>query len=234
MTDENDNKEMQNTQEWVAHDMAVVPINPDTDLEVIELVTSAKTICQWADSRVIVGPEDVKLATEDLSSLALTTKAVKEKQSDYVKPYRTLLDGINAVFKPVIEALDKATSTTKQKMLAYNADVRRKIAEAEEINRQAVELAKRQAAANEGVFTVDTKPVKAPEPPAARVFTDVGNTSVVKTWHYRVTSFKDLDDLYKLENTVVLGQIARKIGKNQPPTIKGIEFYQEDSIRTTT
>jgi hypothetical protein len=214
--------------------MALVPTGADTDIEVIELVKSAKIVCQWAASRVIAGPEDVKLATEDLSSLALTSKAVKEKRLEYVKPYNTLLDGINGVFKPVIEALDKATAITKQKMLAYNAEVRRKIAEAEKLNQEAIDLARRQAEANNGQFTVDTTPVKAPEPPAAKVFTDVGNTSIVKTWKYRITSFKDLDDLYKLENTVVLGQIARKIGKNQPPEIKGVEFYQEEGIRTTT
>jgi hypothetical protein len=212
---------------------ALVPIEPDKDADVIALVQSARTICQYAESRVVANLEDTKLATEDLSTLSLTMRAVKEKQADYTKPYKTLLDGINGVFKPVIDSLDKATSITKSKLLAYRAEVERRRLAAEAINREKEELAKREAALNEGEITVDLTPVPVPEVAPKTVYTEVGNAGVVKNWHYRVTNFTLLDDVYKLENTVVLNSIARKIGKGTPPTIAGIEFYQEDSLRVT-
>jgi hypothetical protein len=225
--------------------MALVPITPDKDVAVIALVESAKTICQYAAARTITNPEDTKLATEDLSVLSKTLKAVKEKQVEYTKPYKTLLDGINGVFKPVIDSLDGAFRLTKNKLLEYQAEVNRKRLEAEEINRQAEELARRQAAANEGIFTVDTTPVLVPDAAPKTVRTEIGNAGMVRTWKYRVTDFSKLTDTYKLENAVLLNSTAKSITKMgiadidkletlELPTVPGVEFYVERTISMRT
>jgi hypothetical protein len=208
--------------------VALVPIEPDKDADVIGLVQCARTICQYAESRVVASLEDTKSATEDLSTLSLTMKAVRGKQIEYTKPYRTLLASIDDVFKPIIDSLDKATSITKNKILAYRAEVDRKHREAEEINRQAVELARRQAAANEGVITVDTTPVPVPAAAPAVVRTEVGSSGISKIWKFEVTDFKLLPDEYKIPDQVKIGKVVRA-----GVAVPGVRAWQEESLRVT-
>jgi len=210
--------------------MALVPIEPDKDAEIIALVQSASSICQWAENRVIANLEDTKAATEDLNVLSLTVKAVKGKQADYTKPYKTLLAGIDAVFKPVLDALSQADGITRKKIQTYLAEVERKRREAEETNRMAEEVARRQAeASGTGEFTVDTTPVEVPPAIPKTIRTDIGSISSVKapsTWE--LIDWDMVPKEYKILDSVLIGKVIRAGG-----SIPGIKTILNTTLRVS-
>lgn len=210
--------------------MALVPIEPDKNADVIALVESARGICQYAANRSITTQEEVATATEDLSVLSKTVKAVLEKQGDYTKPYKDRLAEINAFFKPVLDALNQADKLTRGKILAYRAEVERKRLEAEAINREKENLARREAALNDGAVTVNTTPVEVPAVAPKTVRTEVGNASVQLVWKFEVTDFKALPDEYKIPDSAKIGKVVRAGLHNIP----GCRIWSEESLRVTT
>jgi len=68
-----------------------------------------------------------------------------------------------------------------------------------------------------------------PEAPK-RIHTDMGSSGTMKIRKYRVVSFAELPDQYKIENSALLNKVV----KAGIPSIPGVEIYLEDTLRVST
>jgi len=212
---------------------AVINISPQTDPAIISLQAEAAKLLQYAEVRTITGDADVKLATEDLSLLAKIKKAIADKRKDWLTPIKEKLDAIDSVFKSLSSPLEQADKVTRAKILAYRQEQERKAREAEEINRQKEELARREAAFNgTGEVTIDTTPVTVPPPPPAHVRTEVGDLGTAQIWKFEVTNAALLPLEYTMPDLVKIGKVVR--ATKGTLAIPGVKVWSEDSLRINT
>ena len=166
---------------------AIININPGMDQAVIALQQEILRLQSFADARIIATTEDVKLATEDLSLLVKLKKAIEDKRKEYVGPINDHLKQVNDVFKTIAGPLDAADRVTRGKVMEYRQKQDHLRQEAEAINRQKEELARREAAFNgTGEVTIDTTPVIVPPAPPAHIKTDVGTLGTMKVKNGRL------------------------------------------------
>lgn len=208
---------------------AIINIAPSTTVVYYQFQTQVERIKAYASERKIQTAEDVKLATEDLSLISQLTKSIEELRKEYVSPINEHLKSVNIEFKTLTEPLALADKTTRTKILAWRTEQERLRLEAEDINRMKDDLVKREAALNEGVITIDTKPVTVPEAPAKIVRTDVGNLGTTKTWKFEVENIDLVPREYLMPDMVKIGKVVRA-GVNIP----GIKSWQEATLRITT
>lgn len=205
---------------------AIVKRTPDQDVVVASLLEQVTSMVRWAHKRAIINSQDVKDATNDLVLIANAKKAIEDKRKEYVDPLNAEVKEINAFFKQLSEPMGDADLITRHKVLAYNAEVERQRQEAEAIEAQKLELAKRETALK-GEYTVDLAPVEAPEATPAVVRTDVGSTSkmMVKKW--------ELEDISQVPVDLLLvdaGKIT-KLVKAGIGAIAGIRIWEEPTLQ---
>ncbi len=211
---------------------AVIKVGPEHDPAVLALAEEAKKIRDFAMARVIAARADLKPATEDLSLIAKLRKALGEKKADYLKPIKAHIDAMNVAFTSIMAPLDEADKITRSKVNEYQAAVKKRQLEAEEINRQKQELAQKEAAFNgTGEITADTTPVEAPAP-VKHVYTDVGSIGTTTIWKFEVVDFALLPDQYKMADEVKIGKVVR--ATKGTVAIPGVKMWPESSIRVTT
>jgi len=210
---------------------AVVNIAPEQDERVVAFQNEVKNLLSFAQTRVIVTDHDVTFATNDLAVMSQLTKSLEAKREEYVKPLNGHIKTINSVFKSISEPLSQADKLTRDKVLAYRAEIERKRREIEEINRQAEELARKQAALNNGEFTVDTTPIVAPVVPA-HVRTDAGTlgTAVIAKWE--LEDINQVPREYLMVNSTLIGNVVRASKGNLK--IAGIRIWTEPILKITT
>ncbi len=210
-------------------EVAVIKIKPQDDPRVRALADEATKLRDYAVARTIKTDADCKPATEDLSVIARVKKALTEAKADYVKPIRGHLDDVNAAFTLILAPLDEADKVTRNKILAYREEQAKRAAEAEEINRQKAELARREAQFNgTGEITIDTTPVQAQEP-VKRVSTDIGTASVQKVTTWELVDFAAVPDQYKILDAGKITKLVKGGG-----TIPGIKVIVKEGLRVTT
>lgn len=214
------------TTEIILPETAVVKIGPEFDPGFHALKEQVTGIQKYSEGRIIKSDEDVKPAVDDLTLIGQVMKAVEDLRKQYVGPLNDHVKAINATFKTLTEPLDQANTVTRRKIQDYRTETERRRMEAEEINRQKDELARKEAALNGGEFTVDTTPVVVPAAPAAHVRTDAGTLGTRKVRKARVIDFAKLPDAYKLENTRLLATAATSGVKE----IAGVEFFWDESL----
>lgn len=208
-------------------DTVAIRIRPQDDPAVVALSQQAEGLKRAALARNFTVNEDLKPATDDLILIGKVLKAVKAAMNDYVNPIKGYLKDVQSTFQTITGPLDEADAITRQKVLAYNAAAEKRQAEAEAINRQAEELARKQAEMNAGAFTVNTEPIIVP-PPVHKVTTESGTVGGRDNWKAKVINFSLLSDEYKLPNEQVLNAYARST-KGQG-TIPGVEFVNDKGL----
>ena len=207
---------------------AVIRINPEEDPAYPDLVSEAAALCRYADSRIIKNDEDAKAATDDLNLIRKLAKSIDGLRDKYVRPLNEHVKAINNKFKTLSVPLGQADKTTEAKIIAYRNEVRRKAREAEEINRQKEELARKEAAFNgTGEVTIDTTPVIVPEV-AKNVRAETATAGVRSNWKAEVVDFAALSDEYKLPDMTTLNAMARSRKGQNPPA--GVKFYDDASL----
>jgi hypothetical protein len=167
-----------------AETTAIIIIKPESDLAVINLKAEIGKLGDYAVTREIKCDTDLTPAGEDLILVSKLKKALKEKQREYTFPIQEHFEKVNAVFKDLLASLDLIEKLNKSKISAYTDAQKARVAEAERLNREAEELARKQAKFNGGEFTVDTTLIEAPAP-VRKVSTNNGSFSEVKapnTW----------------------------------------------------
>jgi plasmid stability protein len=172
--------------EELANDMAVIiRIKPETDLAVVKLTDEIIKLKVYAVSRSIKGDTDLTPVTDDLILISRLKKELREKQHEYCDPIEGHLDAVRKVFVDMVSILDETTAINKAKVTAYTDTQKAKVAEAERLNREALELARKQAEfSGTGEITVDLTEISAPAP-VRKVSTSSGSISEAKapsTW----------------------------------------------------
>jgi len=205
---------------------AIAKRAPGNDVVVASLLEQATSMVDWAHKRTITNTEDVKDATNDLVLVANVKKAIEEKRKEYVDPLNAEVKEINAFFKQLSEPMGDADLITRHKVLAYNAEIERQRLEAEAIETQKLELAKRETELK-GEHTVDLSPVVAPEATPDIVRTNVGSASkmTVKKWEIEDIGLVSIDLLM-----VDAGKVT-KLVKAGIGSIDGIKIWEEPTLQ---
>ena len=207
---------------------ALITISPAKDSKVIALYNEGSKLRDYALSREIKNNTDLLPATDDLSVIAKLKRAIEGKRKEYVDPIRHHLGSVNNAFKEFAAPLIEADQINRDKVKAYRADVERRRQEAEEINRQAIELAKKQAELNQGEFTVDLTPVEVPEL-RRRVYTGMGSISTQKIYKWEVTDPALIPRGYLMLNAALIGSVVRS--SKGSISIPGLKIWEEAAVR---
>jgi hypothetical protein len=219
-----------NMSQNVPETAAIIQIKPETNPTIIRLKTELGRIRDLALSRTITKDEDLTPATNDLAIIAKFKKTLEDTKSEYLKPLKAHMDDFNAVFNGIKALLEEADTVTRLKIKQYRDEAIKRAAEAEEINRQKNELARKEAAfSGTGEFTTDTTPVDVPAP-VNRVSTEMGTVSATKIWKWELQDMEQVPDDYKI---IDAGKIT-KVVKAGLRNIPGIRIYCEDSLRVNT
>ena len=207
---------------------ALIQVEPGINPDVVSLLNEVMSIKEWADKREIANPEDVKNATNDLSLIAKLKKAIEEKRKEYTDPLNTHLKAISNAFKLLSEPLEQANQVTRQKVLAYNAEIERQRLEAEAIERERLALARREEELT-GEHTVDLTAVDRPDATPDRVKTDVGMTSKMTVRKWELEDITQVPAQYLVVDAAkVTKQVKAGIG-----AIPGIRIYEEETLRVS-
>ncbi len=201
--------------------LVTIKVKPEDDPQVVALAGEAARMRDFAIARIIGTDADLKPATEDLSLIAKLKKALTEAKADYVKPIRGYLDDVNAAFTKIMTPLEEADKVTRGKILAYREAQAKRAAEAEAINQQKADLARREAQfSGTGEHTVDLTPVEAPAP-IKRVSTDFGMASVANVITWELVDFALVPNEFKVLDS---GKITRlvKAGGSIPGITEGL------------
>lgn len=209
---------------------AIIKVDPEKDEAVVSLLSEVTSILAWANQRTIATAEDVKTATDDLSLIAKLKKAVVEKRKEYLEPLKTHEKTINDAFKLLSEPLNTADKITRDKVLAYNAEIERQRQKQEEINRKRMEAAQAEMELK-GELTESVDLVEV-TPEVKRVSTELGTLGQRDNWKYEVVDFALLPDDYKVVDTTMLNSIAKK--HHDQKQIPGVRFYNEPILAINT
>lgn len=211
-------------------DVAIININPQSDLAVVNLKAEIGKLKEYAIARTITKDEDVSPITDDLSIIAGLKKSLNALKDQYCKPVKAHLVNIQTVFVDIGLLLDEADMINRSKITAYRTEQMRRQAEAEELNRQAIELAKKQAEfSGTGEITVDLTPLEA-APVLKRVNTEMGSMSTAKIWRWELEDLSKVPVEYLTIDAAKIGKVVRAGLRNIP----GIKIYCEETLRVNT
>ncbi len=211
-------------------DAALLRVRPDTDSSIIALQSEVTRLLHYAEVIVVASDADVKTATEDLSLLAKLKKAIADKRKDWLTPIKENLDAVDAVFKSLSQPLDQADKLTRTKILAYRAEVERKVREAEEINRLRMEAAKKEMELK-GELTESVNLVEVTPLPPKTVRTEVGDLGTSEIWKFQVVDFTLLPNEYKIADEVKIGKVVR--ATKGSIAIPGVKMWPEKILKVS-
>lgn len=209
---------------------SLIHIKPEQDAKVIALYQEGMKLRDFAVTRIILTNDDLTPATNDLAIIKKTKNAIEELRKEYVNPIRHQLDTVNGTFKDFTAPLDEANTINRQKVQSYQAEVARQVAEAEAINRDKLDLARREMELK-GEYTVDLSPTETPEL-RRRVHAEMGSTSTQKNYKWEVDDISKIPREYLMPNHVLIGQVVRS--SKGMMAIPGIRTWAEDAIRVNT
>lgn len=211
-----------------ATETALIKVNPSGDPAVLQLQNEAVRLQHYAEGRIILSEEEVKLATEDLSCLSKLKKAIQEKRKEYIDPIATHLAEVNAAFKTIMEPLEAADKITRDKILQYRHELEEKKRQIDEANRPRMEAAILEAKAN-GTGEISESIIITPSPEVLpkTVTTDNGSASTVKLRKWDVEDISKVPQEYLCVDSVAIGKLVRA----GIPAIPGIRIWVEETIR---
>ncbi len=208
---------------------AIVKVDPGIAPSFAKHLEAAKLIVEIAAARKILNEADAKAANDDLNVMAELRKAVDLERKSFTIPLNDHLSAINGAYKLITGPLTEADQITRRLLTAYKVEQQRKAAEAEKLNQDAVDLARRQAeASGTGEFTAEITPVPVPFAPKLTK-TDQGKSGLVDNWKYRIVDPEKLPREYMVPDDAMLTSIAKKHHDNKQ--VAGVEFYNEPGLR---
>ena len=207
---------------------SLVLIKPEANIEVVAFYNQAISLRDFARARVIITNDDLKPANDDLILIRKVKKAMEEKRKEYLKPFQDHVKETNDAYKTLMEPIEEADKLTANKMLAFDAEQKRKIREAEAIEAEKLALAKREAELKGGEITVDLTDVAKPEVVPDRIRTDMGSSGQRDNWKWELVDLNLVPQEYLMINAGMLTPIV-KASKGKL-TIPGIRIYNEPII----
>ena len=207
---------------------SLILVKPEANIEVVAFYNQALSLRDFAKARVITCNDDLKPANDDLIIIRKVKKAMEEKRKDYLKPFQDHVKETNEAYKTLMEPIEEADKTNAGKMLAFDAEQKRKIREAEAIEAGKLALARREAELKGGEITVDLTPVDKPEVVPDMVRTYMGSSGQRDNWKWEVTDLSQVPHEYLMINAGMITPIV-KASKGKL-TIPGISIYNEPII----
>lgn len=200
---------------------------PGSDELAVTYYNEALRLQEYAESRVIATVEDDKLANDDLIIIGKLRKAMEAKKREYLDPLRRQAEAIRDTYSTLMDPVERADKITRDKMGVFKLEQERKAREAEDLNRQAMEVARKQAAMNNGEFTTDITPVDIPPAPKL-TRSALGTSGLVANWKYRVIDLEKLPREYMIPDDAMLKSIAKQ--HHDQKLVPGVEFYNDPHI----
>ncbi len=210
-----------------AGEVTALALRPGEDIEAHGYFTEAMKLLEYAEGRVIATVDDIKIANDDLVIIARLKKAMDSKRREYLEPLKTQVEAIRSTYDYLMLPILEADKITRGKMVAFDAEQRRKRAEQEEINRLRLEAAKKEMELK-GELTESVDLVEVAPEPAKSVSTDMGSTGMVDHWKYEVIDPLLIPREYLVIDNAQLTAIAKRHHDKKP--IAGIRFYNEPYI----
>ena len=149
----------------------------------------------------------------------------KEKLAPYEEQKQDIRDTYDFLMAPILDA----DRITRDRMTVFMVEEQRKQVEADELNRQAIELARKQAEMNQGEHTVDLTPVVGSVVPRL-TRTESATSGLVANWKYRIVDIEKLPRAYMMPNDAMLSSVAKKNHDKSP--VEGVEFYNDPHVST--
>lgn len=210
----------------------LVLVKPQTDNQLMAFYNEAVSLRQYAEARVILTNDDLKPANDDLIIIRKVKKAMEEKRKEYLRPFQDHVKETNEAYKALMEPIEQADKITADKMLAFDAEQKRKIREAEAIETEKLALARREAELKGGEITVDLTPVEKPEAVPDRIKTEMGSSGQRGNWKWEIQDINLVPREYLMINAGMLTPIV-KASKGKL-SIPGIRIYNEPIIAVNT
>ncbi len=209
---------------------AVVMVDAGKAPSFAKHLEAARRVLEIAKSCEIRTEADAKAVNDDLNVMAELEKGVDAERKTFTVPLNGYLSSINGEYKLITDPLTEAKQIYRKLLTAYKVEQKRKSDEAEKLNLDAVDLARRQAEANNGEFTVETKPVPIPYAPKL-TRTDQGKSGLVDHWVYEIIDIDQLSREFMVPDDAMLSSIATKQHDKKP--VKGVRFYNEPKLRVS-
>ncbi len=186
---------------------ALVKVKPEADAQIIAFYNEALGLRAFAEARIIATVDDLKPANDDLLVIRRLKKAMEGRRKDYLTPFQEHVKEVNEAYKALMEPIETADKITSDKMLAFTREQARRRAEAEAINREKLELARREETLN-GEHTVDLTPIEVPEAPK-RVSSDMGSSGQRDNWKWELIDLKLVPVDYLMINAGILTPVVK-------------------------
>ena len=201
---------------------------PSADAEVMSFYNEAIRLREYAEARVIATNDDLKPANDDLTIIARVKKGMEEKRKDYLSPFQNHVKEVNETYKTLMEPVEQADKITRNKILAFRTEQKRKRREAEAIEDAKMALARREAELKGGEITIDLTPVEKPEAAPDRIRTEMGTSGIRDNWKWEVTDISLVPREYLMINAGMLTPIV-KASKGKI-VIPGVRIFNEPII----
>lgn len=216
--------EIETGQETPIDQRALIKVKPLQDDLIKSQVDNAEMALQYAQMRVVTNQKEAEDATNDLSLIAKMRKIANGYMADYTKPIKAHLDAVKTDFDSIMKPLEEADTITRQKLGDYRKEQERKVREQEAINRDKMELARREMELNgELSQPIDLIETKVHVPTVVRA--DAGTSGMRDNWTYEITDFAVLPNEYKVPNTSLLNSLAKSVKDTR--AIPGLRIYND-------
>lgn len=209
-------------------DTALLRINPQQDVEVMNFYAEAMKLLEYANGRVIATAEDTKLATNDLSLIAKLKKAMETKRKDYLQPFQEHVKEVNDIYKTLMLPIETADKVTREKVQTFMHEQERIRQEQERINRLKIEAAeaemKLKGELTESVNLVEVIDVQ------KKVNTDMGSIGTMKVRKWEVEDITKVPIEYLIVDITAIGKLVRA----GIPALPGIRIWTEEVLKVNT
>lgn len=171
-------------------------------------------LVERAKSFIVENEEDVEVASDFLRTIKDTEKKIEDKRLEFTQPLNQSLRAINDTFNKLKKPLKQAREFLSDRVLSWRREEAEKIKKEEERRRKIQEA--HEKAGHEVKKTIELEKVKS----------TIGNTRARKDWTFEIINFSELEDKFKIENTVMINQAIRSGVKS----IKGLRIYQKETL----
>ena len=198
--------------------------------EVKEIAEQTRDIVQVAENSVIETEQNLVEASDMLSYIAKTKKAIEEKRKFFVKPLNDQVKRINEMFKGYAAPLEKADGIMRKKVLVYRQEQDRKRRAEEEALRklQEKEQKRLERLAKKNGDVAPPPPIITPFIPQQEktVQSDLGAVSAKMVWEFEIVDENKIPNEFKIVNEKAI-RAAVKAGVRNIP---GVKIYQTETL----
>jgi hypothetical protein len=164
--------------------------------------------------------DDVLVASQDLSNIQATLKAIEKKRKEFVDPLNESLKAINSSFKKLSEPLEKAKAILSGKITDWHVAEQKRIAEENERIRKEEEKRRKIQEAHAAQGHEVAKPIEMKR--EAPVENKIGSTYMRTDWAWELINEAEIPREYLMIDQVKINTAVRAGAR----LIPGIRIYE--------